>query len=162
MSRKSMFFAVGALSLVAGGAASAQTATQSVTYQVQAIQVVSVSGDPGALIISTAVPGSAPTQVSDATTTYAVTTNLTGSKITGSLNTAMPAGVSLGVTLAAPTGATSVGAVVLTAVDQDLVTGITTLAESAKTITYTLDATVTAGVIASASKTVTLTVTGGV
>ena len=61
--------------------------------------------------------------------------------------------------MAAPTGATT-AQVTLTAVAQDVVTVITDLAET-KSITYTLSATVAAGVIASASKTVTLTVVAG-
>ena len=73
----------------------------------------------------------------------------------------MPSGVTLSASLAAPTGATSVGPVALTGTAQDLVTGIATLNESGKVITYNLSATSAAGVVASASKTVTLTITAG-
>ncbi|MFA4947604.1 MAG: hypothetical protein WC674_03730 [Candidatus Krumholzibacteriia bacterium] len=135
---------------------------QTITYQVSAINEISVSGNPGALIVVTAVPGSQPTAVTDATTTYAITTNIASKKITGALNTAMPANTALKVTLVAPTGGTSSGQVTLTAIAQDLVTGITTLAQSGLGISYNFSATLAAGVIASAVKTVTLTVADGV
>ena len=44
---------------------------------------------------------------------------------------------------------------------EDLVTGISAVAESGLTITYTLSATIAAGVVAQAQKTVTLTLTDG-
>lgn len=156
---------IAVLVLLAGSmnsAYAATSATQTVTYEVQAIDEISVSGNPGALIISSATAGSQPTAVTNATTSYSITTNGTTKKITGKINTAMPANTSLKVTLAAPTGGTSAGQVTLTATDQDLVTGIGTLAESGKTITYEFSATISAGVVSSASKTVTLTVTDGI
>ena len=151
--------------IVSGLAASSMlagpTATQTVTYQVSAINELSVSGNPGAMTVSTATAGSAPTAASDSSTSYAITTNESNRKITGILNTVMPTGVSLSVNLVAPTGGTSLNAIVLTATAQDLVTGISALNESGKTITYNLSATSAAGVVASATKTVTLTVTTG-
>jgi len=151
----------GSLSLLSGIAMAATSATQTVTYAVSAINAITVSGNPAALTVNAATAGSAPTAVSDATTTYAITTNETGKKITGAINTAMPAGVTLTVNLTAPTGGTSAGATSLGTSASDLVTGITTLNESAKTITYNLSATSAAGVVGSASKTVTLTIVDG-
>ena len=145
----------------AASAFAASTAEQTVTYQVSAINELAVSGNPEALIVNAAVAGSAPGSVSDSSTSYAITTNESNRKITGSLNTAMPSGVSLSASLAAPAGGSSAGAVALTAVAQDLVTGISALNESGKVITYNLSATAAAGVVPSASKTVTLTVTAG-
>lgn len=145
-----------------GLASAATTATQTVTYEVTAIDEVSVSGNPSALVVNSATAGSQPDAQTDATTTYAVSTNGSAKKITGKINTAMPANTLLKVTLAAPTGATSAGQVTLTATDQDLVTGISTLAESGLTVTYEFSATLSAGVVASASKTVTLTIAAGV
>ncbi|CAI07689.1 hypothetical protein ebA2787 [Aromatoleum aromaticum EbN1] len=142
----------------AGVAFAADTATQSATYEVQPINELSVSGNPGALVINAATAGSAPNQVSDATSSYAITTNESTRRITAAIDTAMPAGVTLKVSLAAPTGATSAGAVTLGTVATDVVTGISTLNESGKVITYTLDATSAAGVVTSASKTVTYTI----
>ena len=145
----------------AASAFAASSATQSVTYEVSAINELSVSSSSVSLTVNAAVAGSAPTAASDSSTSYAITTNESNRKITGSLNTAMPSGVSLSASLAAPTGGSSAGAVALTAVAQDLVTGISTLNESAKAITYDLSATSAAGVVPSASKTVTLTITAG-
>lgn len=137
------------------------TATQTVTYEVAAINELSVSAATVSLIVNSATAGSAPNAVTDATTSYAITTNETNRKITGSLNSNMPAGVTLSATLAAPTGATSGGKLSLSTTAADLVTGISTLNQSGKTITYELSATSAAGVVPSASKTVTLTITAG-
>ncbi|MHB0937190.1 MAG: hypothetical protein ACYDCO_03120 [Armatimonadota bacterium] len=151
----------GLMLFAAVSAYAANSATQTVTYEVSAINEISVSGNPGALTVSTATAGSQPNSVSDSSTTYAITTNGTSMKITGAINTNMPANTTLSVNLTAPTGGTSAGATSLSTVAADLVTGITTLAESGKTIAYTLSATVTAGVVGSASKTVTLTIAAG-
>ena len=149
------------LALVAAtsGIARAQTATQIVTFQVNAINQISVSGSPS-LLISTATAGSAPTSVT-AAATWAVTTNQTGAKITASINSAMPAGLTLSANLAAPTGATSAGLQALSTTAVDAVTGITKLAQGALGVTYQLDATPAAGVVASTTRTVTYTITGG-
>ena len=144
-----------------GSRADAQTAIQTVTFEVNAINQVAVTGSPS-LTISTATPGSAPTAAT-ANGTWAITTNQTGSKITGSLGAAMPAGVTLFANLTAPDGgATSAGAVGLGTTAVDLVTGITKLNASALALTYTLNATAAAGVVASTTREVTFTVTGGI
>jgi hypothetical protein len=159
--RKLTEFVAAALILGAGGIAmAAETANQTVTYQVEAINELSVSGNPGALTVNAAVAGSAPTAVSDATSSYAITTNETARKITGAIDTAMPAGVTLTANLAAPAGGSSAGAVALTSTAADLVTGISTLHETAKSITYGLSVTSAAGVVPSATKTVTFTIAG--
>ena len=146
---------------LSGMAMAGNSAQQTVTYEVQAINELSASGDPAALVVNAAVAGSAPTEVSNALTTYAITTNESSKKITGKINTAMGSGLTLKVNLAAPTGGTSAGDVSLSATDQDLVTGITKLNESGKTITYKFSATSDAGVISEATKTVTFTITDG-
>ena len=150
-----------ALALVVLGASTvqAQTATQTVTFEVKPINQIGVAGAPS-LTITTAVAGSAPTSVTDGTALWAVTTNQTTAKITASMP-AMPAGLTLSANLAPPAGAASPGYVALGAVASDVVTGITKLAQGALTITYKLDATVAAGVVASATRLVTYTITGG-
>lgn len=153
--------AAGLICTTCGLALADNIATQTVTYEVQAINELEVSGNPGALIVSTATAGSQPGSVTDSTTSFAITTNGTDKKITGALNTAMPAGVTLTANLTAPTGATSAGAVTLSNVAADLVTGITQKAENGKTIAFNMSATVAAGVVDSASKTLTLTVADG-
>ncbi|MFI5228693.1 MAG: hypothetical protein ACHQWU_06475 [Gemmatimonadales bacterium] len=152
--------AAGVLSFVAS-AAFAQTATQVVTFQVNAINQISVSGAPS-LTISAAVAGSAPTSVTSNVSTWAVTTNQSTAKITGSLSAPMPAGLTLSANLSAPAGATSAGLTGLSAGAVDLVTGITMLNASGLGLSYQLDATSAAGVIASSTRTVTYTITGGV
>ena len=152
-------FAV-ALVLGASGLAKAQTATQTVTFAVNAINVVSVSGSP-TLTVTTAAAGSGPTSVTDATSSWAVTTNQTGAKITASIASNMPAGLTLSVNLAAPTGATSNGSLALSTISADLVDGITKVAQSSLSVTYTLAATAAAGVVSSATRVVTYTISGG-
>ena len=137
------------------------TATQTVTYAVNAINQIAFTGSPS-LTITTAVAGSAPTSVTDATAVWAVTTNQTGAKITASIPTIMPSGLTLSANLASPSGGSSAGSQALGITAVDLVTGITKLAQSALVVTYTLDATVAAGVVSSASRVVTYTITGGV
>lgn len=137
----------------------ADSATQTVTYAVSAINEIAVSSPTVSLTVDSAVAGSAPTSVSDATTTYAVTTNETARKITGAINTSMPTGVTLSVGLAAPSGALSAGAQPLSTTAVDLVTSMETVNDPSKVISYQLAATSAAGVVASAAKTVTLTVT---
>lgn len=107
--------------------------------------------------INTAVAGSQPTSVTNAVTTYNVRVNKTSNKkITAGLNTNMPANVTLTVTLSAPPGATSLGAITLTTTAQDAVVNITNV-NVTQSITYQLSATVAAGVIPSSTRTVTFT-----
>ena len=151
-----------ALALVAFGATSAQaqTANQTVTFAVNAINQIAFVGAPS-LTITTAVAGSAPTSATDNTASWAVTTNQTGAKITASIPSIMPAGLTLSSNLTAPTGGASAGFQALGTTAVDLVTGITKLAQGALGVTYKLDATVAAGVVASGTKVVTYTITGG-
>jgi hypothetical protein len=157
--KTSRFVAIVAL-LLGATRVYAQTATQVVTFQVVAINQIAVAGLPS-LTINTAVAGSNPTSASSAVATWAVTTNQSSAKITASLDANMPVGLTLSAALAAPAGATSAGAISLSTTAADVVTGITKLAAGLLAITYTLDATPVAGVVASQSRTVTYTITGG-
>ena len=136
---------VGGLLCLGGGLAGAQSLT--------------ISANPPAMIISTAVAGSDPTSVTNATTTYTTKTNnaLNKLKITGRLTAIMPAGMSLAINLTPVASGVSNGSVVLSTVAQDLMGPITNTANQTKTITYTLSATAAAGVVASTTRTVTLT-----
>jgi CheY-like chemotaxis protein len=151
----------GILVIAAAATSSAQTATQTVTFQVDAINQVGVTGSP-TMAITAAVAGNAPTSVTSAGNTWAVTCNQTGAKITASIGVAMPAGVTLSATLGAPAGATSAGIKSLGTAAVDMVTGITKLNSSGMALTYQLDATSAAGVITSTTRVVTYTITGGV
>jgi hypothetical protein len=153
--------AVGALLTCIGTAASAQTATQTVTFQVDAINQVGVTGSPS-LTVNAAVAGSAPTQVASNGHSWAVTTNQTNAKITASIASNMPSGLTLQATLGVgATGATSTGAKTLSTVAQDMVTGLTKVNATGLALSYTLDATSAAGVVTSSSRVVTFTITGG-
>ena len=152
--------ALALLTISIARSASAQTATQTVTFAVNAINQIAFAGSPS-LTISTAVAGNDPSSATDASATWAVTTNQTGAKITASIASAMPAGLTLSVNLAAPAGATSAGSKALGIAAVDLVTGLTKQAASGLGVTYTLDATAAAGVVASSSRVVTYTITGG-
>jgi len=147
--------------LIIGTACIAGAQTQTVTYSVTAINVIAFLGSPS-VSVTTATAGSQPTSNTDASTgTWAVTTNQTGSKISGSIASAMPTGLTLSADLAAPSGATSAGFLALGTVAVDLVTGITKLAQGSLAASYKLDATAAAGVVSSATKVVTYTITGG-
>ena len=138
-------------------------ATQTVTFEVTAINEISVSGTPS-LTVNAAVAGSAPTAVTDTASTWAVTTNdnsVNGMKVTVAIDLAMPSGVTLTANLTAPAGASSAGALTLATTAVDSVTGIKLLNESSLGITYQLSATAAAGVVASASRTVTYTIVAG-
>ena len=155
-------FSLGALvALAAVNTASAQTATQTVTFQVSAINQIAVTGAPS-LVINAAVAGSAPTSVTSAANTWSVTTNQSTAMITASIPLAMPAGLTLSANLTAPAGATSTGLTALGTVAVNVVTGITKLNAAALGLTYQLDATAAAGVVGSATRVVTYTITGGV
>ena len=149
-----------ALVVISAPLAHAQTATQTVTYAVNAVNQIAFVGAPS-LTITTAVAGAAPTSVTDATATWAVTTNQTGAKITASIASNMPAGLTLSANLAAPAGGASASYQALSTVAVDVVTGITKLAQGALGVTYKLDATPAAGVVTSATRLVTYTITGG-
>lgn len=153
------FFASFGLALVAASTATAQTATQTVTFQVDAINQIAFSGSPS-LVISTATAGSNPGNAT-ANGTWAVTTNQTGAKITASIGSNMPSGLTLSVNLSAPSVGASAGSQTLSTTAVDVVTGITKHAQSGMTVTYSLSATAAAGVVTSTSRTVTYTITGG-
>jgi hypothetical protein len=145
------------LTLGAARIASAQTATQTVSYSVTDVSTVAVSADPTAL---SAAAGGA--DATNSSTTYDVTTNSTvAKKITGVIDTDMLTGTTLSVTLADPDNAgsaASTGAKLLSTTAQDLVTGITQLSATGKQITYVLHAAVTAAAAAGQSRTVTFTI----
>ena len=146
---------------VAATSAAAQTATQTVTFQVDAVNQISVSGSP-TMAITAAVAGNAPTSVTSSGNSWAVTCNQSTAKITASIGSNMPAGVTLSANLGAPAGATSAGLKSLSTAAVDVVTGITKLNASGLTLSYQLDATSAAGVITSTTRVVTYTITGGV
>jgi hypothetical protein len=153
--------ATGFLVLVGPATAAAQTATQTVTFQVDAVNQVGLAGSP-TMSITAAVAGNAPTTVTSSGYTWAVTTNQSTAKITASIASVMPTGLTLSAHLGAPAGATSGGIVPLGTTAADVVTGITKLNASGLLLSYQLDATSSAGVVSSTTRVVTYTITGGV
>jgi hypothetical protein len=119
---------------------------------------ISTAGNPGSLIIATAVAGSDPTSVTDASTTYTLKSVRPGNpkKITAQIGSNMPANVILSITLAVGAGlGTSVGPVNLDITARNVVTNI--IGNYTAAITYQLSATPAAGVITTQTRVVTLT-----
>lgn len=141
--------------------ARAQQATQVVTFQVTSIRQIAVTGNPAPLVIDAATAGSAPASATSSGTSYAITTNEPNQKIIASLSDAMPAGVTLEVTLTPPTGATGMGAVALGTAGVDVVSAITATTAAGLPITYRLSATPLAQVTTPATRTVTFTIVSG-
>lgn len=127
-----------------------------------AAQTIAVSGDPGPVTVQTATAGSQPDPVSESTTTYSVTTTAPNQKIVARLESPMPNGVTLAVQLVAPPGASSLGAVTLTTTDQDVVGPIASPESAAGlTVKYVLSATVSAGPVATSTRTVIFSIVAG-
>ena len=156
----SLLICLALLTFAASSAVAGTTATQDVTYSASAINEISVSGDPGALNVTTTTAGSDPSEVTDASTTYSVSTNETNRKITAVLDANVTGGT-LKINMTAPASGVSAGDVTLTDSAADAVTSIDTEASAANTITYKYSATMADGVIASDTVQVTLTITAG-
>ena len=133
-----------------GGTVDNYTANALNQYDSRENNVAHVAGTAQAsasVTVSSATAGSAPTAATDTSLTYAITTNTTGAKITGKINSAMPSGLTLSANLTAPTGGSANSDVALGTSDSDLVTGITKLNESALPIEIKLAATSAAGAV---------------
>lgn len=151
---------VGAVALLPVGHARAQTATQVVRFEVNAINQIGVSGAPAPMVINSAVAGSTPASVTSSGGSYAITTNESNKKVTASMDQPLPAGVTLEVSLAAPSGASSANYVQLGSASADLVTGISALSASALPISYRLSAT-PAVHLSAQTRTITFTIVSG-
>jgi len=161
MKKSIMIIALIALSAFAFESVLAQSAAQLVTLEVKVVNKINISG-PVSLTIDDAIPGGAGLQpVSNNATSYNITHNGSAvGKITAAINSSLPAGITLELTLASTLG-TSRGiqdiSNATTAID--VVDGIGQGKDGAQMITYDFSATPEAGVFASTVKTVTLTVT---
>ena len=144
------------------GTASAQPTqdTAIVTYEVASITQLSLTGAASVKIVAGTAGQDLPSVTDSTGVTYAITNNAgeDSKKLIGKINTVMPDNTALSVNVTAPSGALSEGFVALTDSDQDLVTGIDNVNETGVAISFKLEATVAAGVIASATKTFTMTV----
>jgi hypothetical protein len=122
-------------------------------------QILTVSGSPAAMTITSAIAGSDPTSVSNSSTTYSAIVFIP-CHITAALGSNMPTGVTLTISLAVAAGATSSGPVALDLTARNVVTNVTAT-QSNRAITYNLSALASAGVIASQTRIVTLTIVAG-
>lgn len=146
--------------------ASAQsaTATQSLNLAVNTVYKIAVSGNPGALTVTTGTAGvDALTSVSDASTTYSITQNFGNTvKITANLDAALSSGYTLQIDMASSKG-TSAGTVDISNATSgsavDVVSAIGMGADANQTVSYTFSALASAGTLSSSSRTVTLTLT---
>ena len=145
------------------GTASAQTtltsAAHNVNIQVDAINMMAVTGTAN-LTISSATAGQAPDDATDATTSFALTTNDTGLRISASTDqdpSSLGTGLDLKVTASAPGTGTGGGEKSLSTAAQDVVTGITPTSASGATLSYVLSATAATGQIAATTLVVTYT-----
>jgi len=136
------------------------TATQFLTLEVKAVNKIAVTGNPQPLVISDMPAGVDVAEVSDYSTKYSVTTNMENMKIVASINNALPSGTQLMVGLGSQKGST-VGMVdVSNAVTPvSVVSGIQRGSDADQSIGYVFKAFATAGVMASDSRVVTLTIT---
>jgi hypothetical protein len=112
-------------------------------------QTLTVSGSPSGMQIVTAVAGMAPSGVSNAATTYLAKAKNknTPVKIMARLNSPMPAGMALTITMEVPAGATN----------REILGNITVITNVQRVITYNLTATPAAGIVPVQSRTVTFT-----
>lgn len=108
------------------------TATQKITIKVEAINEISVSGDPETFLIS-----EDKSSIVDSSTTYAITTNQTNKKIVAKIDNELPKGLTLKVQLDPPEGATS-NEVALSTTQQDVILGMGPVAAKDMKIHYTL------------------------
>lgn len=131
----------------------ASTDTVTVTFVVQSVRDIDVSGNPGTLTVS---PGGAP--ATDSSTTYSVVTNESNQRISAALDSNMPTGLTLQASLQAPSGATSAGLQTLSTSSANLVTGISNVNQTGLTVTYSLTALVSAATAPAATRIVTYTI----
>jgi hypothetical protein len=156
---KSIAAAILTAGILGQAAFAADTVEQTVNFSVAPINEISVSSASVTIptIVST-LAGADPEPVLASGGTYAITTNETGKKITGSIDTNMNPGMALEVRLDAPTGGSiSNSFQLLTTTAVDLVNGLSTLSESGNAIVYRLTTTAEAGVV-SESRVLTLTI----
>lgn len=145
--------------LASAGAWAADNDTQTVSFTISAINEIDVAAGPVNLTINSATAGSQPTAAT-AASSYSITTNAAADskRITAQLDTAMPANVTLQVSVDAPSaGSSSAGTVTLSNTAADVVTGVETVIASGVAINYTLSATIDATPVTD-SRTVTYTI----
>lgn len=152
-----------AFGLVLVQTASSQTnvATQSLTLEVQGVHKLTLGAAPAAMVISDiTTPGGDDLNQALGSSTYSFTQNTSNAnKITASLSPALTAGYKLQIKLTPSAGKGTGGFFKdISASSQDVVTAIPYGFDLNAPINYTFDAKASAGALASASYTVTLTI----
>lgn len=149
------------LFMTAGTSYGGDTVNIPVSLEVKPVTDISINRDPLPLVIDTAVPGEAPTPVTDSSTSYSISTNGTLKKITVVLDQATPPETILRIRLAAPAGASSLGDITLTTTPTDAVSGLGKKKGTNLMITYTLSVQTTGMFTPTTTRRVTFTVVDG-
>jgi len=140
------------------------TATQNVTLAVNSVYKIAVSGNPGAMTITTGTAGTdALTTVTENSTSYSITQNVGDAvKITAHIDATLSSGFTLKLNLASQKG-TSAGDVNISQATSgsavNLVTGIAKGADADQVISYKFSADASAGTLAPTARVITLTLT---
>lgn len=134
--------------------------TQTLNIEVKPITKIAVSGNPGALNITDATPGSEEASVSDGNSKYSMVTNLENMKIVASINNQMPSGTKLLVKLESSKGLSN-GFVDLSSAlsPVEVVTALGKGSDLNQRITYTFAADASVGQMDADTRVVTLTLT---
>lgn len=159
---KIMSIIVLSMVIFSGQVVAADTATQGITFSIVEFRDITVSGNPGHMVLDTIVPNSGDyVPAVDTSTTFNLTSNSpTPMKITGELEgEGMPQSTLLEVGLADINGATNMGTIELDIAPQTLLTGITHAVALDKTITYTLSGIFYADLQQNSTRTVVFTFT---
>ena len=119
-------------------AASAQSASQTLNFEIQNIAVLTLAPGSLTLVVNTATAGASYATPASALSAYDITNNQGGHKITAAVDSNMPAGMTLTASLAAVGGGASAGAQTLTTTAVDVVTAIGAVSTSGSVIHYTL------------------------
>ena len=139
--------------------ACAQTATQVVRFEVIAASQVAMEAAAPMRLKAASEKSGASVATSEAR--YAVRTSESNQKITAAIDRPLPKGVKLEVMLAAPTGASSRGAIPLQTSSADVVTGISGTNATSLPMTYRLSAAPAVRMSTHAARTVTFTIVSG-
>jgi hypothetical protein len=136
------------------------TATQVVTLEVRSITSLSVSGDPGPMVISSFEPGASRSSIVDNSTRYSVTSNNSTVRVSLSIDRPMPAGSRLLAHFETESGLSN-GNVDISDASSPVVavSGIQRGREADNRIRYTFEADADSGPIPSQQRTITLTLT---
>jgi len=130
------------------------TASQALALEVKPVARIVVSGAPPPLVVSA---GGGIASATDVTSTYSLVTNLRSMRIVASIDSPMPSGTSLAITLQSANGV-SRGEVEITG-SAEVVAGIAPGSETDQRITYRFSALPGVTELATGERTVTLTLT---